>query len=420
MMVHAVRYTSLGMAMLVVSAVVAQQPVTQSDPQELPQKVAPITSPAPSKAVRQETVPTAALKITTPAQAKQEPEHTSPPVVEKGVVPAVRTPQAPVEHKPAEGVQHSTARTNEHPEPQSKVVHPDKLKAEVKDIKHEEKAPLKKGPIEEEIQLSTIGKARINWLDTRVWYEHSQDALDELTKVFSQIIKVQQNYIEKRDELDNFLEQAFVNLGIEQGRLSETVEYILDLLMRAAKQEGELKKSEKALLARVETKKKDVELMKEHIDYLVSLDNSIDAVIKRVIDQINLCNIYNKTAHEYFQAIPEGNKNPKDLFYGVDSALKNMQAIERYLTVDLANYFNQLLSTAHQRVQELEGRMSGLEKEGIDIKQEAARLFEPTREKAPAESEADVVPQEEPLGFFGAVGAFFGKIWSYITSFFGA
>ena len=270
-----------------------------------------------------------------------------------------------------------------------------------------------------ELSIDTVdAESGGNWLNKRIWFEHAQDALHDIAQELSDILTSRQQYLETRNTLDDLLEQTFIDLGFSQGRLDQLLSHLLDLIAKEQQERGDLSAAERALRHKIEVQQKDLEQLKLDLEALKNLDDSLDATVKRVIEQINLAGTYNKEAHDAFDQIPNANeKKAHELYYKIDALLKDMLAIKAYLTGQLAQYLQQVNQNAHMHVAKLKSEVAAIQAKGLDFKKEIARFERAdisVEERRAAERERQA-REEEPEPEPG----FFGRAWDWLTGWFG-
>ncbi len=369
-------------------------------------KVAPKVPAAPAKPTDhvQKLIPLEpSKKIETPAPEKPAPSKEAKPEKQPAVKSAGPKPIQP-EVKPAE---------------------PDKV--EVPET--EKTAPEKPADPEAvtdklEVSIDTVGiESGGNWLSKRVWYERSQDMLQEIANELSNILATRQQYLVARDTLDDTLEEAFIELGFDQGKLTGMLDHLLESLKEEQEERGDLTAVERKLRLNIEKQQKDLEQLKLDLESLKNLDDSLDAAVKRVMEQINLAGMYNKEAHSYFDEIPKVHEQrAKALYYKIDTLHKDMLAIKGYLSGQLAQYLQDVQSSATMHIAKIKSEVATIQAKGIDFKKQL-RILEGSADTEAMADKEDVEDEDEAdPGFFGGildtVTSLLTGIWNWVTSWF--
>lgn len=271
--------------------------------------------------------------------------------------------------------------------------------------------------------LATSDGERLNWLAVREWFEHAEDKIKDMSSLLVKIMHAREQYIKTHDALDDKLEKAFVAIGFEQGKLTELLEYLLAQMEKERKDQGDLSVQERAFVSKLESKKNELQKLKDDLNALQELNDAADAVVKRVIEQITKSGEYNKKALEYFDQIPQGTIQAKEGFYHIDALEKSMQAVYDYVNGQLLQYFQSVVQKTEALLSSLEQQISVFKKDGIDLQHEVDLLeeqeikAEEEKKKGAAQArEQEQIAQkkyeqEEQLGFMG-------KIWHAVRSFF--
>ncbi|MEX0672000.1 MAG: hypothetical protein WD068_01460 [Candidatus Babeliales bacterium] len=265
-----------------------------------------------------------------------------------------------------------------------------------------------------EVAIDTVGiEAGGNWLHKRIWYEQSQTTLQEITSELTNILAARQQYLTARDTLDTALEQPFIEIGVQRGKLVQLLMHLLDSLKTEQKERGDLSAQERKLRLAIETQQKDLEQLTLDLESLKNLDDSLDATVKRVMEQINLAGMYNKEAHTYFDQIPTVNEQrAKELYYKIDTLHKDMLSIHSYLSGELSEYLGQVQSNADMHLAKIKSQMAAIQAKGIDFQKQLAQFEAEDKEVIEERDAANDSEQElEEPGFFG-------RAWRWITGWF--
>lgn len=235
-----------------------------------------------------------------------------------------------------------------------------------------------------ELKLDTLAVkegTRLNWRAIRQWFEHAQDKLNEMSSLLSATLKSREHFMTTRDAMDDTFDKAFIELGVDQGKLSTLVDYLISELESDRQDSGDLSADARMALSKLNDKKKELEDLRDGLNKLREYDDAIDAVTKRVVEQINQSSEYNEQAQKYFDQIPEGTIQAKEGFYQIDALQKNMQAIKDYLSGSLRSYFDGVVQKANDLLSQVAKSLQALKAEGVDLQKEVNRLSKSTQEE---------------------------------------
>ena len=264
-----------------------------------------------------------------------------------------------------------------------------------------------------EVGLDTVSaESGGNWLNKRVWYEHSQQIIAQINRQHTDIMKIRKDYISVREKLDATIKNAFAEIEIDQSQLEDLLDHFTDLLEVQEHERGDLSAPERALLRKLKVQKKNLEQLQLDVQAVKNLDDSMDEAMKRMMDQINLAGTYAKEADQNFEQIPSVNeKRARHLYYKIDTFYQDLLSIKSYLTGQLFEFVHQLQNNAHMHIAKIKSQMAAISAKGIDFKKEIA-LFE--KEDAPIIQERHEDEEDDDEDEPG----FFGKIWEWITGWF--
>lgn len=287
--------------------------------------------------------------------------------------------------------------------------------------KIEEKPVAKK---ETQDVMSTINTLDVeeegNWLLKRVWWEQAEQTFEKIIASNDDVIKLQIDYIAKRNELDKKLNELFRKLGFDQGEISEVLEYFLHQLSVTREAEG-LQPSQREFFDLLNAKKEEIEKLRLDLNSLSELDISIDDVITQLVDQVNKSRDFEKSAWNDFKEIGRvlNDKKAKTLFYQIEADLKSIQNIQTYLSVELKKYYQDLLDNVDKTSNLIVNKINDLEKETGSFKEqfeklhkeEEARKQNELENRLKSESEAKQPKPKKQKSWFGS-------LWDKITSIF--
>lgn len=271
-----------------------------------------------------------------------------------------------------------------------------------------------------------------NWLFKRVWWERAESAYGKIKVLADSIADKRTQFFTKRTELDRTVFDPFyLNVGINQGEILQTVNYFINKINELRTTQGELNEHERELLDNLMNEKNSLEQLKNDVEGIMQLDHAIDDALLKMMDQINLVRNYERQAWENFKAINRelSDKKARELYLAIQTYWRNINEINGYLSNSLAGYFDGLVGKAQEQVNRIKTALEALKEKGINIKEQAALLDTcPAPAKPEVEEEIEIEPEPQ-RGIFGTIfyyitwpfrmiGNAFSGIFSWITSWF--
>ncbi len=251
----------------------------------------------------------------------------------------------------------------------------------------------------EEIGIDTIDidEPQGNWLFKRMWWEHAEKRYEKIRDLVKKIWESRMNFFIKRTELDKMtLDPFYISMGLGQGELYEILSELVSRIDQERKEEGVLTQPERSLLNRLKAEQQTLEQTKLDVELISQLDHDIDQALNRLMEQINRVRAYEREAWEHFKNIARvlNDKKARELFFKIDTALRNIKSIDDYLQRDFTQHFNQLLQKINDQVNKVTNEVQGLKEKGIDFKKQLDTI-EAEEEQPVPEQEVEEEKEEE-------------------------
>lgn len=285
----------------------------------------------------------------------------------------------------------------------------------------EKKAEQPKPAETEEISLQLKNGERFNWRAVREWFEHAQDALKELTDFIPVITDQKNKYIHQRDAQDAQVEKEFKALNLDHSRVITLVDYIEEQIKKLAAQVSELTEDEQQEVQKIKNNEATFVGLKNHMMSLFEAEEAVDAVVSRVLEQVNRAEQYVLEAQGFFNQIPQGAVQAKHGFYQIDALLKSVAAIKTYLDSSLAVYFKKKIAEIDEALASSKEQIDALKKQSIELNAQAQRLQKMVqdveqRKQEKISADAARAKQDFFTRTMYRIGNFFGSLWARITT----
>ncbi len=221
------------------------------------------------------------------------------------------------------------------------------------------------------------------------------------------------NFFIKRTELDKTVFDPFyISMGIGQGELHEILSELVSRIEQEREEEGLLNQSERLLLARLKTEQQTLEQTKFDVGSISQLDRDVDEALNRLMEQINRVRAYEGEAWEYFKGIARvlNDKKARELFFKMDTVLRNLEDIDEYLQRGFTQHFNQLLQKIDEKISKIKDGVQRLKEKGIDFKKQLDNIETVEEEQAVREQEIEEQENEEEAPGWGT------RMWNNFVS----
>lgn len=281
---------------------------------------------------------------------------------------------------------------------------------------------------EDEIQgITTIDldEPRGNWLFKRIWWERSEGRYEKIRTLLNGINETRIYFFTQSIDLDKtILDPFYQEINFERGTLHTLLEELEQRLTQERVEDGMLDVQEREVLDKVEQEKTMLLQLQEDVKAILAMDNKVNDVLGRVMDQMQRVNKYERDAWESMKEIARilDDIQARDLYYKVDTAWRNVKEVARYLDAELKRHFDELVATTKEQIERVKTTLSALQERGVLLKQEAQALddYETMIE---AQEEIEIVDEEstvekQPLGWVDWIGSWFTGTWQWLTSWF--
>ncbi len=251
-----------------------------------------------------------------------------------------------------------------------------------------------------------------NWVVKRAYWEQTEKTYEKIMKLNNELYEHQMNFVRVRNESDKMTDQAFRELGFQQGQLSELLDKLIEEVKLQQEQQGDLTEQERAFLQELQAKKNDLELMKKNLQTIDELDDALDKVMETVSTQINVCRTYEQKAWDVFKAVGKelNDKKARDLFYSAEGFFKTVEQNRDYIAGSLKQYFERTIDNIKKRLNDVKAAVNQLKTKGTDLMHELNRFIEQEKQKEQAEQAGQDIQREAQKRAQAARKGWFG--WS--------
>lgn len=389
-----------------------------------------------------------------PMEVSQETQTKEPAAPAKSM-PTPETPQAgttvqPMQEKeqaPIVAPAQEAAQTVQQALPSApvepSVPQEEQKKEQQQEQKEAAKQPEKQSTTIEDEGIDTFGQDGGNWLLKRQALEKTMDVIEKIKDVFTKTLDLRIDYLVKRNKTDKAFDTFSNTIGFELGDLNQLLTTLVTQLKAERKTQGDLPEEERTLLAEIEGKIAELKKLKEKVQSITQMDESLDDAIMQLEKEINTSNSYQARAWRNFQTIKTvlNDEKAEELYLQTESLLKNMQDIETYLKGDLLTYFNGVITTIKDDMSKAQETIKALEEKGINLKDEVKKIRKAEKlarkqklqkiedEKKKQQEKESPKPVEKPVtkSWIDSISvlwhyplAFVTSAWELITGFFGA
>lgn len=238
-----------------------------------------------------------------------------------------------------------------------------------------------------------------NWLFKRIWWEKSKEIYGKIRERVDKIVESRMHFFKERVKLDrDVLDPFYVDMGLDQGALRESVDHLLGILEKEH-EAGSLSVDAEEKYAALQEEKAAITKLGESVTIVQGLDKKLDEVLDKLMNQINLARSYESEAWSRLDQIAEelNDKKAREHYYAIATLWRNVKDIGNYIQGPFAEHFIQLAQVSVQNVKNIKSIADSLRQKGFALK-ERIELTLKNEEKRDDEDEDDW-PVKKPLGW---------------------
>jgi hypothetical protein len=275
------------------------------------------------------------------------------------------------------------------------------------------------------IDTISLEQPQGNWLFKRYWWERAEELYKKIRINVEKIDDLRVKFFARRTELDKtILDRFYLDIGLTQGELQASMQLLMTQLEQERKKEGMLSEEEREIMAAAQKDRDRLEQLQRDVAAVVSLRDTADRVIDRVIDQKKRVSVYESEAWEYMREIGRivSDTQASELYYRMDAGWRTVKDIHRYIEQDLSRFLDMLLVNAKEQTERIKTALQGLKEQGIDLKVRMQEAQEQIVEQEEAVEEKDKKPVvTQKTGWLASTSRIFQAvidvaIWQFLQS----
>lgn len=390
-----------------------QPPVPLPPATQAPTQVPPVAMPAPSPAALPQVAPAQPVVVTPTPAAAISPSKVVEPVV------ATEVKKQPIVATPTSAI---AAPTKTATAPQKNVAKQPEATPQV-----QEPSPSEIGMEEEElvgIDTVDLEEPQGNWLFKRLWWERAEEKYEEIRSLEAEVLELRMPFFMKRTDVDrSVLDPFYLHVAKDRGALEILLSDIGDFLAQEESREGMLDETERGMRDQLQAERETLEQLQKNIQAILNFDRELDVAIGTLMDQLNRVSEYEREAWHYFKEIGRvlNDKKAREYVLKMKNIQRNIKEIQEYIQERFAMYFDQLIATIKENVDQVTVAMDKLQEKGIDLKEQLGQIKE--QKNAPEADEEEEAPRLkiDNRGFFeryilDPISSFFETIWNGIVA----
>ena len=361
-----------------------EEPPTAAEP-EAAKVSAPKSEPSTTEEPKPEapTEPETA-KVSVPKSEPPTTEEPKPETPAEPAVPQIKIPTIPVT------AAIPTAKPPVAP-PEKRVAAPSS-----KDEKDKSISKVKEETVKEhkEVGIDTIDiESGGNWLKKRVWWENGVEAYEKAKEWLKKVLDTRVSFYLKRNNLDSDLDAFYLKIGFDRGGCELLLQSLEKAMEKIRQEQGALDLSERGLIQSLADNKALLDGLKGDIENLKKIDKSVDSALDTLLSHVDRCRFYENEAWENLKKIGivllDG--KAKELYYHIESDVKNIQQLYDYITQKFADYFNKNIQQAHDTQTKIQAKLKSLQDKGIDLQKQIEKVQEDETRALEKKIEEDAV-----------------------------
>ncbi len=266
----------------------------------------------------------------------------------------------------------------------------------------------------EGIDTVDINEPEGNWLFKRIWWEKSKDLFGKIRDKVDKIVESRMYFFEQRVKLDReYIDPFYVDIGLDQGALRESVDNLLNVLKSEREKDGVLNDAEVDAYNKLVESKVALEKLSESVSSIQQLDAGLDEALKKLTEQINLARSYERDAWRLLNEIAEelSDKKAREHYYAIATLWRNVKEIAKYIEGAFGQHFLQLSKTSIENIQNINQAIDDLQEKGVAIKETVEANHEEEATNTDDDDEEVAPAPKKEIGWFS-------WMWQKVTGWF--
>lgn len=266
-----------------------------------------------------------------------------------------------------------------------------------------------------------------NWLLKRVWWEQAEATYGQIRSLNDQIVQAQVQLINERTAVDKKVEELLSSVEADQASLSQFMNYVTTVIL-ASSDEPSIHE-ETLFRQKIAAYKPTLDALDQAIKTMKENDQLLSEAMVQLMSLVQECRTYESTSWQHFKTIGRilNDEKAKELFYEIDAAYKNVQAILNYMNGELRNFIQETITTITTNAETITKDLSVLKQEGSSLEeivkehkelQEKKKVMQEQEEKKKKILEAQKKKKAQQ-GFFASAFDKLGSWWKSIKSMIG-
>lgn len=231
----------------------------------------------------------------------------------------------------------------------------------------------------EGIHTVDINEPEGNWLFKRIWWEKSKDLFGKIREYVDKIVESRMHFFEERVKLDRgYLDPFYVEVGLDQGGLTEMTNHLIGLLKTERADTGALPAHELEQYNLLLEEKAKVEKLRLAVVDVQKLSVGLDDALKNLMEQINRTRTYERQAWQLLNNIAEelSDKKAREHYYEIATLWRNVKDIGNYIVGPFSGHFIELGTTLVERIKEIRSTMATFKEKGIELQKKVESELE--------------------------------------------
>ncbi len=230
----------------------------------------------------------------------------------------------------------------------------------------------------EGIDTISLKEPQGNWLFKRIWWERAEEKFEKIRGIVNNVVESRLMFINKRTAIErDVLDPFYISMGLSQGELEGIISQLIAYIQGMKNDKGYRAAQENQDLISVLTQEqKKLEQLKNDVQNIKRMDDALDDVLAKIIEQINRIRGYEEEAWKQFKEISRvlNDRRARELYYVMNGIAKNIADTQIYVERTLSTYFDSVVETINTSIDRIRKMTEDLKEKGIDFKKQIELL----------------------------------------------
>lgn len=267
---------------------------------------------------------------------------------------------------------------------------------------------------------STSDDRRGNWYEKRQLFFEARGAYEKLREAVRGVNSMTDSIEKMRARIVSAITVFVEKYSFKQGIIDELLAELDQDLQKERKKEVQLNEQERAYLAEITEKKKELEQLKKQIQQFNDVIMGLDTAFATFRDQLQRAEQYEQRGWDNYDKIADvlNDELAEKLYLEIQSSIVNVGLIDGYIRKDFTQYLEQTERIVNEFIAGISQRVDQMQARGVELLTKVTQEIE-AEEAAAQKAAAEKKAAQAQKGWLAWISSRWSAAVSWVTSLFG-